>query len=107
MQITLDKCPGGDESEGCRDPYYNINAGASYLRHTLDEVGNNLALAIGKYNGWKQGMTYYDATKAGEAKNTCFAQNNLDYLHQTLNGWMQGINPYDRDMGVFFNLKYC
>ena len=106
MQITPDKCDGGYASDGCRDPYFNINAGAKYLRSTLDSVGGNFPLAIGTYNGWFKGMTYDDATRA-RSQGRCFAQNNLDYLHQLCNGWMQGIDPHDRNMGVYFNLNGC
>ena len=106
MQITPDKCQGGYASADCRNPYYNIDAGAKYLRKTLNDVGGNLPQALGTYNGWTKGMTYEQATRARN-EGRCFAQNNLDYLHQTFNGWMQGIDPHNRNMGVFFNLKDC
>lgn len=38
-------------------------------------------------------MTVADATRAASQGN-CFAQNNLDYLYQTVNGWMQGKEGY-------------
>jgi hypothetical protein len=106
MQITPDKCPGGYASEGCRDPYYNIGAGARYLRDTLNGVGGNLPQALGQYNGWFKGMNIGDATRA-RSEGRCFAQNNLDYLHQTFNGWLQGVDPHNRNMGHYFNLNGC
>lgn len=114
MQITVEKCPGGYASDACKDAYYNIDAGAKYLRSTLDRFNGNLLQAVGTYNGWFKGMTYDDATGA-RSNNQCYAQNNLDYLHQVFNGWMQGVNPDDpynnndpnARMGVFFNLDGC
>jgi len=106
MQITPDKCPGGYASDGCRDPWTNIDIGARYLRTTLDSCGGNLPQAMGQYNGWFVGMKYADATRA-RSEGRCFAQNNLDYLHQTFNGWLQGVDPRAQGMGVFFNLNGC
>lgn len=105
MQITSEKCPGGYVSDACMEPWTNIDIGTHYLRTTLDTCGGNLPLAIGEYNGWFVGMTEYGVTHV--AKDKCFAQQNLDYLHQTLNGWLQGIDPRAQGMGTFFNLDQC
>jgi hypothetical protein len=106
MQITPDKCPQGHDGGDCRDPGTNIDIGARFLRDTLDGVNGNLPEAVGTYNGWHRGMTYYDATRARQDGN-CLAQNNLDYLHQTFNGWMQGVDPRNNGMAVYNNLAGC
>jgi hypothetical protein len=37
---------------------YNIKTGAEYFASILEQDGGNILLTIGRYNGWKQGMTY-------------------------------------------------
>jgi len=105
MQITKEKCdgaPGGD----CKDPEFNIRVGAAYFGSTLKASNNNVLLAMGTYNGWVEGLTVGQATKAASG-NCCRCQNNLDYLQQVFNGWIMNIDPYKTNMGQYFNLKRC
>jgi hypothetical protein len=37
---------------------YNIKTGAEYFASILEEDNGAILLTIGRYNGWKQGMTY-------------------------------------------------
>ncbi|KAH7888540.1 glycoside hydrolase family 23 protein [Phlebopus sp. FC_14] len=107
MQLTPDKCDGAPNGD-CKDPDFNIHQGAKFFSETLDSVNGDLLLAIGKYNGWHQGLTYVEATAASLTGN-CREQNNLDYLHQFLNGWLQDINAYEHNppLGKYFNLNVC
>lgn len=105
MQITKDKC-GGAPGGNCRDPDFNIRTGAKYFASTLDDVGGDVLLAVGRYNGWYPGLTASKA-KAAKDKGCCRCQQNLDYLHQFLNGWCQGIDAYDANLGLYFNLHSC
>ncbi|TRM70358.1 glycoside hydrolase family 23 protein [Schizophyllum amplum] len=107
MQITVDKCggaPGGD----CKEPNFNIRTGAKYFKGVLDDNGGDLLKSIAGYNGWRSGMTFADAT-AAQYTGQCFAQNNLDYLHQFLNGWCQNVDAYQHNppLGQYFNLAVC
>jgi hypothetical protein len=57
-----------------------------------------------QYNGWQKGMT------TGQVKQEqwgCYAQQNLDYLHQLVNGWLQGLDGYDNEFLVYNNLGHC
>jgi len=107
MQLTKDKCgdaPGGN----CQDPDYNIKTGAAFFASLLADNKGSLLLSIGRYNGWFQGMTYSDATAAGNGPD-CKSQNNLDYVFQFLNGWCQNIDAYNVNppLGKYFNLNKC
>ncbi|KAL6297855.1 glycoside hydrolase family 23 protein [Sparassis latifolia] len=107
MQLTQDKCggaPGGD----CKDPDFNIRAGVEYFSEMLRSNGESLLLTMGNYNGWPLGMTYDDATAAGDTS-CCTCQNNLDYLQQTFNGWVLNVDPYSSTppIGKYFNLNKC
>jgi len=108
MQISEDKC--WDAPDGnCRDVVFNVRKAASYFRDVVDANNGNVFEAVGNYNGWQRGMSYYEGTTWGIAHNCCRCQRNLDYLHQFFNGWLQNINVYaaaDR-MGHFFNLDIC
>ncbi len=104
MQITPDKC-GGAPGGNCKDPWFNVDAGAKYFKNTLDQCGGSVLQAIGQYNGWQLGLTVQKAT-AAKYQGNCYAQNNLDYLYQMLNGWFLGkANAYD--MGTYKNLASC
>ncbi|KAL1674105.1 glycoside hydrolase family 23 protein [Schizophyllum commune] len=107
MQITQDKC-GGAPGGNCKDVAYNVRTGAEYFKGVLDSNGGDLLQSIANYNGWRVGMTYGDAT-AAQWNGNCFAQNNLDYLHQFLNGWCQNIDAYTHQppLGQYFNLNAC
>ncbi|KAH8119278.1 lysozyme-like protein [Phellopilus nigrolimitatus] len=107
MQLTSDKCngaPGGN----CKDPAFNIEAGAKYFSSSLKANNDNVLLTIGQYNGWSKGMTMNQATSAAQT-GCCRCQNNLDYLHQFVNGWLQNIDAYTNTppLGKFFNLNQC
>ncbi|KAF5351642.1 hypothetical protein D9756_007546 [Leucocoprinus leucothites] len=78
MQITKDKC-GGAPGGNCRDPDFNIRTGAKYFASTLDDVGGDVLLAVGRYNGWYPGLTASKA-KAAKDKGCCRCQQNLDYV---------------------------
>ncbi|KAJ7583936.1 glycoside hydrolase family 23 protein [Mycena floridula] len=107
MQITKDKC-GGAPNGDCKDPDFNIGAGASYFKGVLDSNKGDLLRSLGNYNGWSVGMTHAKATGARKTS-CCRCQNNLDYLHQFLNGWIQNINVYEHvpRIGKYFNLDVC
>ncbi|KAJ3571690.1 hypothetical protein NP233_g3591 [Leucocoprinus birnbaumii] len=105
MQITKDKC-GGAPGGNCRDPDFNIHAGAKYFAATLDSLDGDVLLAVGQYNGWYPGLTVGKA-EAAKKKGCCRCQQNLDYLQQLFNGWLQNINAYDADLGLYFNLASC
>ncbi|TFL02451.1 glycoside hydrolase family 23 protein [Pterulicium gracile] len=107
MQITPDKC-GGAPGGNCKDPDFNIRTGAAYFAKNLKEDGGNVLLSIGRYNGWRKGMTKADATHAANI-GLCRNQNNLDYFQQFLNGWIQNRNAYDHNnrLGKYFNLDRC
>ncbi|KAL1407039.1 hypothetical protein Q8F55_006452 [Vanrija albida] len=103
MQLIAAHCgdaPGGN----CHDVDFNIGKGAQYFSQVLAQNNGNALAALGNYNGWRIGMTVADATRAASEGN-CRAQNNLDYLYQTVNGWMQGKEGYN--LGHYFNLKHC
>ncbi|KAF9049946.1 glycoside hydrolase family 23 protein [Panaeolus papilionaceus] len=107
MQITREKCvgaPGGN----CLDPDFNIRTAARYFATTLAEVGGNVLLAAGRYNGWRRGLTK-DQAFAARNSDCCRCQNNGDYPHQLFNGWLQNINAYNVKprMGKYFNLDAC
>ncbi|KAH9931064.1 lysozyme-like protein [Epithele typhae] len=105
MQITQEKCvgaPGGN----CQDVDFNIRTGTKFFADTLNGNGGSLLKTFGNYNGWFEGMTYSDATKA-QWSSCCRCQNNLDYLQQVLNGWLQNVDPYTAHMGKYFNLDVC
>ena len=101
MQIAPPNCEAGND---CWNVDYNIRRGAQLFSQMIDANGGNVLAAIGSYNGWQTGMTVGDGTAAASQGN-CFAQNNLDYLHQFCNGWMQNKNAYT--MGSYFNLAAC
>jgi hypothetical protein len=103
MQITQEKC-GGAPNGDCREPGFNIGRGAQYFADTLNGNGGDLLKSIGNYNGWFVGMTMGAAT-AARAQGHCLAQQNLDYLMQTLNGWYQGRDG--RSLGVIRNIDGC
>jgi len=105
MQITKDKC-GGAPNGDCKDPGFNIDAGAKYLSSQIKACGGNVLEALGSYNGWYKGLTYAKATAAAKTS-CCRCMNNLDYPHQFLNGWMQGIDAYSTDLGTYKNLDQC
>ncbi|TFK23909.1 hypothetical protein FA15DRAFT_669996 [Coprinopsis marcescibilis] len=107
MQITQDKC-GGAPNGDCRNPDFNIRAGARYFAERLAAHNGNVLLALGQYNGWFPGMTFERAT-AAQYSACCRCQNNLDYLHQFLNGWIRNINSYNANnrLGRYFNLDVC
>jgi len=107
MQLTKDKC-GGAPGGNCKDPDFNIGTAAKFFKQTLNDVGGNVLVAVGKYNGWFPGMTYGDATAAGDTS-CCRCQKNLDYLHQFLNGWCQNVDSYSSNhpLGKYWNLKKC
>lgn len=102
MQITHDKCQEGVD---CKDPEYNIAAGARYLKDRIDNAGGNVLIALGQYNGWRTGLTVDQAT-AAKWQGNCHAQNNLDYLHQMVNGHLQG-KDNTWQLGRWQNLADC
>jgi hypothetical protein len=105
MQISKDKCrgaPGGD----CRDPNFNIHAGAKFFADQLKANDGNVVVVVGLYNGWSRGLTYEKATRARHSK-CCHCQNNLDYLQQFFNGWLQGVDPGSLHMGKYHNIDDC
>lgn len=78
MQLTHEKCdaaPGGN----CQDADYNISTGARFFADTLNNANGNVLVALGRYNGWFEGLTYDAATRAATGP-CCRCQNNLDYL---------------------------
>lgn len=99
MQVMPFNCM--DESV-CQDVWQNIRNGANVFKTYLDQSGGNVLLALGKYNGWKENLTYNQATQAARDGN-CWAQNNLDYLHQMLNGFVVGRNAYANDFPTMFS----
>ncbi|KAF9793374.1 lysozyme-like protein [Thelephora terrestris] len=104
MQLTSDKCgdaPGGN----CQDVGYNVMTGAKYFSSQLAASDGNFFLALGSYNGWVEGMTVQYATRMRYT--ACHAQNNLDYLHQTVNGWLQNKDAYALHLGEYFNIADC
>ncbi|KAF7321746.1 SPBc2 prophage-derived uncharacterized transglycosylase yomI [Mycena kentingensis (nom. inval.)] len=105
MQITKDKC-GGAPGGNCRDPYFNIMAGAKYFAKTLENNNGNFLLSLGQYNGWSKGLTVEKAT-AARWTSCCLCQNNLDYLHQYMNGWILNQNAYALNLGKYHNLEVC
>ncbi|OJT10454.1 hypothetical protein TRAPUB_13053 [Trametes pubescens] len=107
MQITKDKC-GGAPGGNCRDPHFNIMAGAKFLSDTLKNNNGNILLTVGMYNGWQPGLTVGSATAAGNTA-CCRCQNNLDYLQQLFNYWVLNKNPYTASpaSGKYHNLDKC
>ncbi|KAI0630341.1 lysozyme-like protein [Trametes polyzona] len=107
MQITKDKC-GGAPGGNCREPHFNIMAGARFLADTLKNNGGSLLPTLGNYNGWQKGLTVGSATQA-RWSSCCRCQNNLDYLMQVLNGWFLNHSPYTSSprIGKYFNLDTC
>ncbi|KAF9653817.1 lysozyme-like protein [Thelephora ganbajun] len=104
MQLTRDKCgdaPGGN----CQDVGYNVRTGAKYFSDQLAANGGNFLMTLGGYNGWVKGMNVDYATRMRWS--FCRAQNNLDYLFQTVNGWLLGKNAYSMHLGKYFNLDVC
>lgn len=99
MQVMPFNCL--DEAN-CMDVYMNIKSGANVFKTYLEASGGNVLLALGKYNGWKEKLTYNQATMAYNEGN-CWAQNNLDYLHQMLNGFVVGRNAYEQDFHIMFS----
>jgi len=86
---------------------YNINAGAKYLRNTLNDVGGTYPRPLALTTAGKRHDLLRLLPAHAPTATACPLKNNLDYLHQTFNGWMQGINPKGSRQGVFFNLKDC
>lgn len=72
----------------------------------MKSLDNNAYKLVGYYNGWFDGMSYKDATKAADSK-CCQCQNNLDYNMQFWNGWTQNIDAYNTKLGKYFNLDKC
>lgn len=105
MQLTQDKC-GGAPGGNCKDVDYNIHTAAKFFSQTLNDVGGNVLLAIGQYNGWYKGLTVQKATAARYSA-CCRCQNNLDYIFQYVNGWCQNINAYAHSLGKYHNLDVC
>lgn len=103
MQVMPFNCM--DESV-CMDVWQNIRNGANVFKTYLDQSGGNVLLALGKYNGWKEHLTYNQATQAAREGN-CWAQNNLDYLHQMLNGFVVGRNAYTADFPTMFSESFA
>jgi len=103
MQITTDKCDGKSDAD-CRDPDFNIGAGASFFANTLAGNNGGVLETMGNYNGWDVGMTEAQATAARNS-GCCLCQNNLDYLDQVFNGWLQNVDG--SGLGKFFNLNDC
>lgn len=99
MQVMPFNCM--DESV-CMDVWQNVRNGANVFKTYLEQSGGNVLLALGKYNGWKEHLTYNQATQAARDGN-CWAQNNLDYLHQMLNGFVVGRNAYTNDFPTMFS----
>lgn len=99
MQVMPFNCI--DESV-CMDVWHNIRNGANVFKTYLEQSGGNVLLALGKYNGWKERLTYYEATQPAR-EGRCWAQANLDYLHQMLNGFVVGRNAYTRDFPTMFS----
>jgi hypothetical protein len=95
MQLTPEKCYGD-----CYDAWTNIGIGADYFQRTLDSVGGNIALAMGMYNGWREGITLDEAN----SRPTCGQRSNMDYLQNVFNGYLQGVDPGSMHMGTFFNV---
>ncbi|CAK9779720.1 unnamed protein product [Cutaneotrichosporon oleaginosum] len=88
MQLLGPNCDGAPNGN-CQDVDFNVRRGAEYLRKRIDEHNGSVLAGLGAYNGWRIGVT------AGEVYNMknegrCWAQPNLDYMHQMLNGWLQG-----------------
>ncbi|GMK56908.1 hypothetical protein CspeluHIS016_0307480 [Cutaneotrichosporon spelunceum] len=103
MQLLGPNCdgaPGGN----CQDVDFNIRRGAEYLRGRIDEHQGSVLAGLGAYNGWRVGIT---AGEVYQMKNDgrCWAQPNLDYMHQMLNGWLQGKEGWK--MGKWFNRNDC
>ncbi|RSH84341.1 uncharacterized protein EHS24_005861 [Apiotrichum porosum] len=103
MQLLGSNCDGAPNGD-CYDVDFNIDRGVYYLRDRIDANGGSVLLGMGAYNGWEKGMTRGDVY---EKANTwgCFAQQNLDYMEQTLNGWLQ--NQYGYERGSINNRKDC
>jgi hypothetical protein len=78
MQITPDKCKGAPNGN-CKDivgfprhrffrvvgpcsstisQEFNIKTGTEYFVSVLEEDGGDILLTVGRYNGWKNGMTH-------------------------------------------------
>ncbi|BEI82533.1 hypothetical protein CcaverHIS002_0304010 [Cutaneotrichosporon cavernicola] len=100
LGVNCDGAPGGN----CQDVDFNIRRGAEYLRGRIDAHGGSLLAGLGAYNGWRVGIT---AGEVYQMKNDgrCWAQPNLDYMHQMLNGWLQGKAGYE--LGKWFNRNDC
>ncbi|KLT42837.1 glycoside hydrolase family 23 protein [Cutaneotrichosporon oleaginosum] len=103
MQLLGPNCDGAPNGN-CQDVDFNVRRGAEYLRKRIDEHNGSVLAGLGAYNGWRIGVT------AGEVYNMknegrCWAQPNLDYMHQMLNGWLQGKEGWK--MGKWFNRNDC
>lgn len=105
MQITKEKCVGAPRDD-CLDPEFNIKTAARYFAETLAEDNGNIILSVGRYNGWRPGLTVKSATAAAHT-DCCRCQNNLDYLVQFFDGWVLNLNPYKLKTGSYFNLNVC
>ncbi|GAA5901259.1 hypothetical protein JCM5296_005306 [Sporobolomyces johnsonii] len=103
MQITEDKCGGGNAKE-CSEPEYNVRTAANYFKQELANQDGAFLKALGAYNGWYSGLSYESATAAASG-DCCQCQQNLDYLFQMTNGWLLGKTGYE--MGSWKNLAVC
>jgi hypothetical protein len=88
MQLLGPNCDGAPNGN-CQDPDFNIRRGAEYLRKRIDEHNGSVLAGLGAYNGWRVGVTAGEVYQMKD-EGRCFAQPNLDYMHQMVNGWMQG-----------------
>ncbi|PWN36521.1 lysozyme-like protein [Meira miltonrushii] len=105
MQLTKENCREMGVNPGdAWDPETNIRLGAKQFKQYLDQNNGNVIIAIGMYNGWYKGLT---ESKARNKQYGCGAQNNLDYLDQTLNAWWQGKDGYTKDFQTYNNLAEC
>jgi hypothetical protein len=99
MQITGEKCPQGYPDASCYDAETNIRIGAEYMKKMIDQSNGNVVQAMGYYNGWRQGMTVFDANNYA----ICAQHNNLDYIQNVFNGYIQGVDPSSINMGIYHN----
>lgn len=97
MQITSEKCP--TDGSNCYDAEINIRIGSEYFRKMIDETNGNVIQAMGYYNGWRLGMTIFDANNYA----ICAQHNNLDYIQNVFNGYIQGVDPSTINMGIYHN----
>lgn len=58
MQIVPKYHPAYDIRRGYDDPGYNVDFGTRFLRELLDATGNNMGLALHRYNGNGYGNGY-------------------------------------------------